>query len=317
MSKHFSIFLFVPLIAALFAMIYFVYFWQEEKVAYDDFILQKQINYAADAAVDELLLTGDLGTDYATTYKNVQPDLGVNEFCVVMLESMNMPTTDRDITWLQQHYVKSIIVCAYDGLYVYDEKEYATGEHGFVSTPKIPFFFTADGGTQYTINFGLKQGYSDSISEGKYRVNAIDDLPSSISTDQKYACINDMVSYYLQESVSRAYGGHDGKNVKLPAFASEISGSQPVKNISVIGVMEAQNVNKKVPNLCMAIGGARIVDVDPIIGFQIYNDNVQYYAPQSKAASLGSQIKASTIKPFNSEYEAAKNGYHCYLQAYE
>lgn len=316
MSKHFGVFLFVPIMSILFFLMYFIIFWQEEQVAYSDFITQKQINYAADAAVEEMLYTGHLGTDYATTYKNVQPDLGMNEFCIVMLESLNMPTTDKDITWYQSHYLKSLIVCAYDGLFVYDEKEYSTGEHTFIATPKIPYFYTDSTGRQYTLNFGLKQGYSDDTSEGHYNVHTIDDLPSSISVDEKYACINDMVSYYLAESVGRAYGGHHNKNIQLPAFASEISGGQPIKNISIIGVVETPNMNKKKPNLCMAIGGARIAEVDPIIGFT--HNGTNYYGPQSRvAACISLEEMRNDIKAFNSEYEAAKAGYNCYLKAYE
>lgn len=314
MSKYFGVFLFVPLMSLLFFFMYFVIFWQEEQVAYADFITQKQINYAADAAIEEMLFTGHLGTDYATTYKNVQPDLGMNEFCIVMLESLDMPTTDKDIKWYQDHYLKSLIVCAYDGLFVYDEKEYTTGEHRFVATPKIPYFYTDETGRQYTLNFGLKQGYSDSTEGGRYNVRPIENLPSHITEDQKYACINDMVSNYLAESIARAYGGHFNKNVQLPAFASEISGGQPIKNVSIIGIVETPETNKKRPNLCMAIGGARITEVDPIIGFN-YN-GINYYGPQSKIAACNIPVDSS-FKPFNSEYDAAKEGYNCYLPAYE
>lgn len=316
MSKHFGVFLFVPIISIMFFLIYFIIFWQEEQVAYSDFITQKQINYAADAAVEEMLYTGHLGTDYATTYKNVQPDLGMNEFCTVMLESLNMPTTDKDITWYQSHHLKSLIVCAYDGLFVYDEKEYSTGEHAFVATPKIPYFYTDESGRQFTLNFGLQQGYSDAVVNGSYTVKAIDDLPSYITEDQKYACINDTVSYYLAESIGRAYGGHYNKNVQLPAFASEISGGQPIKNISLIGIVETPNMNKKRPNLCMAIGGARITDVDPIIGFEL--NGVKYYGKQSRIKeTVPLDVMTGNVKPFNSEYDAAKDGYNCYLPAYE
>lgn len=313
MSKHFSLSLIVPLIAILFFLMYFIQYYREEKIAYEDFILQKQINYSADAAVEEMLLTGDLGTDYATTYVNVQPDLGVEEFCLVLLSNLDMSGTDKNIEWLKQHYIKSIVVCAYDGLYVYDEREYTNNTYDFLPTPKIPYFYTDEYGTQYTLNFGLQEGYSDSASGSSYRVNAIDDLPGHITRDQKYACINDTVSYYLQESISRAYGGHYNKSVRLPAFASTISAGQPIKNISLIGIVETNNSSKSKPDLCMAIGGARIVETDPIIGFTLNGTN--YYAPQSKAALVG--VTAPINKSFTSEYEAAGEGYNCYLPAYE
>ena len=294
-------------------MVYFIYFWQEERIAYDDFILQKQINYAADAAVEEMLMTGDLGTDYATTYVNVQPDLGVDEFCTIMLECFDMPTTDHDKAWVQNHYIKTLIICAYDGLYVYDMKEYATHEHAFLPSPKIPYFYTDFDGTQYTLNFGLEEGYSDGHKEGNYRVNAIGKLPSSITDDQQYAQINDMVSYYLQESLARAYGGDSEKTVQLPAFASEISGGQPIKNISVIGVLETDDNSKHKPNLCMAIGGARIVETDPLVCF--YINGVPYYAPQSRVSGFVGDN--AIVKTYTSEYDAAKAGFNCYLPAYE
>jgi len=318
MTKHFGVFLFVPLMSILFFFMYFIIFWQEEQVSYADFVTQKQINYAADAAVEELLYTGHLATDYATTFKNVQPDLGVNEFCIVMLESLNMPTTDKDITWYQDHYLKSIVVCAFDGLFVYDDKVYTTeGEHKFISSPKIPYFYTDEAsGRQFTLNFGLTHGLSDDYdSTHGYRIKQSDKLPSSITEDVIYTSINNQVSDYLSESIGRAYGGNYDKNIQLPAFASTISGGQPIKNISLIGVVETPQMNKKKPNLCMAIGGARITTVDPIIGWTETSTGIQYYGPQSKVAKLGLNINVT--KTFNSVYEAAIEGYHCYLPAYK
>lgn len=321
MSKHFGVSLWVPLITIVFLMLYFIMFWQEELVAYEDFTLQKKVNYAADAAVDEMLYTGDLGTDYATTYKNVQPHLGVQEFEVVLLESLGMPTTEKNRDWLEQHYLKSVVVCAYDGLYVYDERQYETGKYDFVYTPKIPYFYQDDSGQNFTLNFGYKEGYSDFYDGTTYHVNSIADLPSSITEDQKKTAINNQVGWYLQESIARAYGG-DGteyslKSIKLPAMGSEISAAQPIANISFIGVVETDNSSKKTPDLCMGIGGARITEVDQIIGFEL--GGVKYYCPQSKAEELfGNNVSAITnVQLFTDEYTAAKNYYNAYLAAYE
>lgn len=320
MSKNLGVSLWVPLITIVFFLLYFIYFWQEERVAYEDFTLQKKVNYAADAAVDEMLFTGDLGTDYATTYKNVQPDLGVQEFEIVLLESLGMPTTEKNRDWLEQHYLKSVVICAYDGLYVYDEREYETGKYDFVYTPKIPYFYQHSDGTNYTLNFGLKEGYSDSWDGTNYRVNSIGDLPNDITYDQKMTAINNQVSWYLQESIARAYGGDVGdyaqKSVRLPAVGSEISSGQPIKNISFIGVVETDNSSKKTPNLCMGIGGARITETDQIIGLTI--GGVKYYCPQSKAQLHGLATDSGTnIVMFTDEYDAAMHDYNCYLPAYE
>lgn len=313
MSKHISLALFVPIMFIIFFCIFNYQIVVNENQAFENFCMEKLADYAADAAVEEILYTGDLGMDYADDHIDVQPDLAVREYCHVMLLGLQMSTTDYNMEWLQSHHLKTMIICAYDGFYVYQDMERYTGEFEFVSTPKIPYFYTADDGTQYCINLGLKEGRWDSVSNGSYRVNSTDTLPSSVTEDIQLTAINNQVSMYLQHAVSVAYGGHYGKSYELPAFASEISGGQPINNITVIGVVDTNDKTTSRPNLCMSIGGARVVSSDPIIGFTM--NGVNYYAHQSK---LAGRLDPSLVnRQFNTVYDAAKAGYNFFLEAYE
>lgn len=313
MSRHVSLSLVVPIMFLIFFFIFNYQIVVTENQAFDTFCMEKIANYAADAAVEEILFTGDLGMDYADDHIDVQPDLALREYCYTMLLGMQMSTTDHNMEWLQSHNLKTFIVCAYDGFYVYQDAEQYTGDFAFISTPKIPYFYTAPDGTQYCLNLGFKEGRWDSIDGSGYRVNATDVLPSSVTYDIQLTAINTQVSQYLQHAVSMAYGGNYGKNYYLPAFASEISGGQPIKNITVIGIVDTNDKTTSRPNLCMSIGGARVVESDPILGFTL--NGVKYYAHQSKL--VGRLDPALVNKNFNTVYDAAKAGYHFFLQAYE
>lgn len=314
MSKHVSLTLFIPIIFIIFLYIYDYAIIKNESQAFEDFVMRKLANYASDAAVEEILFTGDLGMDYADDHVDVQPDLAMREFCYMMLTGLQMPTTEQNIKWMQSHHLKVLMVCAYDGFYMYQYVERAKGDYDFVCTPKIPYFYTDVDGTQYCLNLGFTQGRWDtSLGGNNYRVNAIDDLPSHITHDVQLTAVNNEVSKYLQYGVSIAYGGHDGKTYALPAFASEVSGGQPVNNITVIGVLDTNDATLSRPNLCMSIGGARIVSDDPILGFEL--NGTKYYGHQSKLQNFISPDIVS--RQFNSVYDAAKQGFNFFIRAYE
>lgn len=317
MSRYISIGLIIPILFLIFVNIYEYQIIVNENAEFEDYTYKRISNYAADAAVEEILFTGDLGTDYADGQIDVQPDLAVREYCNTILLGMGMPTTDYNIEVLEASNIKCMIVCAYDGFYVYANRDLMTGRMGMVSTPKIPYFYTSDDGTQYCINLGLEKGRWDSIDSGSYRVNAMDNLPSNVTVDRQLTAINQQVSDYLQFEVSNAYGGYYGRNYLLPSFASEINGAQAVQGITFIGIIDTNNASIDNPNLCMSIGGARIVDTDPILGF-VKDDgsvSVKYYAPQSKL--VGRIPEVCIRRQFMTEEEAAKEGYNCYLPAYQ
>ena len=64
MSKTSSLVSWIALLYAALFFIYWIQIYQNELVAFDEFVLDKQVNYAADAAVEELLMTGDTDQDY-------------------------------------------------------------------------------------------------------------------------------------------------------------------------------------------------------------------------------------------------------------
>ena len=313
MSRHLSIALVIPFIFVIFMWMYNYQIVTNETQAFEDFTMRKLANYAADAAVAELLYTGDLDQDYSKDSIVVQPDLALQEFSNIMLIGLGRQTTPSDIEWLTSHHLKTFMVCAYDGMYLYQSEEDYTGDYQFISSPKIPYFYTANDGTQYCLTLGLKKGRWDEITADGYRVLSLDDLPSEITEDIQLTAINNQVSEYLQYAVSRSYGGHLGKSYELPSFASEISGGQPVNNITVIGVLDTNDATTSRPNLLMSIGGARIIQRDPVLGFEL--NGIKWYAHQSKINGIVPET--SVEKQFSSTYDAAKSGYNMYLPVYE
>ncbi len=310
----------VTFFVALMFMALYVTFWYRlaelERISLQEYVLTKQVNHASDAAIDELLYSADLEQDYNSDAILVQPDIAVREFSTILAKSFGYDVTEKTLQDVQNKYIKTLVVCAWDGVYAYYKQPTETHGDGFVSTPKLPYFYTEGKGSsmqkQYLLNLGMEKGYCDEIdADGNYRLNNYDDI--NLSEDVQRTAINNRVSEILQWSLIQAYGGSSRANYTIPAYASEISGAQPVEGVSVIGVVDKDSPGTITTAVAMGIGGSRIEETDPILGFTA--NGIKYYMQQSKIA--GSPYAGATIeRTFESVFDAAKAGYHSILEEY-
>lgn len=319
-------------IALLFAAMFFIYWiviYQNELVAFDEFVLDKQVNYAADAAVDELLMTGDTDQDYVNgDYMVVEPQLAVSEFTSILAEDFNYVPTDFTRQLVQEKYIKTLLICTWDGIYAYwFQPKNDTNEYGFVGTPKIPYFYTDESGKQYCLNLGLEKAYTDSSptnNPNEYKMNQYEVMAPAVPKDVQLTAINNQVASILNYTLIQSYSGNNRTAYEIPALASEVSGAQPVDRITVIGVVEGQAESTQSVITAECIGGAQIIQNDPCIGVEVKmpsGNTAKVYARSSwwKTHSLptgwsytqgaGSLADAKTDY-FDSPFEAAENNYY-------
>ena len=326
----------IPLLYMCLFLVYWIKIYTNEIIEFDEFVLEKQVNYAADAAVEELLLTGHTSQDYNKgEFLVVEPELAVNEFTSIIAEDFNMLPTDQTKEFIKQKYIKSLIVCAWDGIYAYwYQPKNSTNELGFVGTPKIPYFYTDKNGRQYCLNLGFEKSYSDNGLSSSYALNAYNVTVPAIPKSVQLTAINNQVAEILNYTLMQAYGGSTKRSYEIPAMASDVSGAQPVDKITVLGVVEGQASVGTSSILAECIGGAQITANDPVIGVTIvYNNNkrANVYAKSSywkknlnnlkvlapniqgilqKDGTPALKLDEKTITHFTTVFEAAKSGYY-------
>lgn len=323
MTKVIHIVAWVPLIYAAFFMIYFIRIYQNELVSLDEYILEKQVNYAADAAVEELLYTSHLDQDYNKgEYITIEPSLAVNEFTSIMCYYYDMIPNDYSYNYIQQHYFRALLVCAWDGVYAcWNQESNANNEYEFVMTPKIPYhmYDTVDGELQELIvNLGLEKAYWLSASldangtTGKVELNQYKEKKQD--PDVVLTNINDQVGDLLNYALYQSYSGGSGsgKAYAVPALASQVKATNAVDKITVLGVIEGKASSLTTSITAECLGGARITANDPVIGY----DTAKYgkiYAKQSFWRV--NSIPEYTGQPayYDSIFEAAQAGYNDYL----
>lgn len=333
MSKTSNLVVWVALLYAALFMIYWIQIYQNELVAFDEFVLDKQVNYAADAAVEELLMTGDTDQDYNKgDYMVVEPELAVIEFTSILAEDFNLVPTDYTRQMLQEKYIKTLLVCTWDGIYAYwYQPKNDTNEYGFVGTPKIPYFYTDENGKQYCLNLGMEKAYSDTADQqSNYKLNPYEEMVPQIPKDVQLTAINNQVAELLNYTLIQAYGGANRTAYEIPALASEVSGAQPVDKITVIGVVEGQAESSSTVITAECIGGAQVVAADPVIGVTIkYTSGMtakvyaysswwkthigEVFSANSNIASFSNgstDITTASTEYFDTPFEAAEHGYY-------
>lgn len=326
----------IPLLYMCFFMIYWIRIYSNELIEFDEFVLDKQVNYAADAAVEELLMTGNTEQDYNKgDFIIVEPELAVIEFTSILAEDFNLIPTDFTHSQIQEQYIKTLLVCTWDGLYAYwYQPKNDTNEYGFMGTPKIPYFYTDEDGRQYCLNLGLEKAYSDSGDANNYKLNQYELMEKPIPTDIQLTAINNQVADILNYTLIQAYGGNNRTAYEIPALASEVSGAQPVDQITVLGVVEGQATVGTSAVVAECIGGAQITANDPVIGVTIRYDKgakAKVYAYSSywqsqlgkmksanhnilgilqKDGSVAWNVVDAEFEYFDTPFKAAEAGYY-------
>lgn len=309
MSKVTHLVLWIPLLFSAFYLIFWIKIVQNEKVAFDEFVLEKQINYAADAATEELLMSPKLSQDYAEEgYVCIEPDLGKDEFISIMEYSMGYIPSDFNESLFSNKYLRALVICGWDGYYAYWRQEVDNGEYDLVRTPKVPYTYEKDG-IQYALNLGLDTAFHDSNHTGKNQdkygpskcepfENILDykkDGKEPPTRDEQLQAINTQVGDALNYALYQSYSqGHMLKNYEIPDMASEVKGSQPVNRITVIGVVEGPASSAFTTVVAGCIGGARIVTNDDVYAIKVdgYLDSqllsdICFYATASDWEKLG------------------------------
>lgn len=321
--KHFHLLLWAPLLYVIVFLTYWILIYTNERIEFEDLVLEKQVNYATDSAVAELLESGQLSQDYNDEkFVTVEPELARKDFEHTLSLNFHGIPTDGMTEYIDQHFIKCFVVCTYDGTYEYHMQRNETNNYALVQSPKIPYFYTdKDTGRQYCLTLDSTVGYWDfGDDEDSYGLHKFDEYISAPSETVQRQAINDQVAKIVNHSLYENYKwGTNDTAITLPAIADTVRGEQPIIAPTVIAVVEGQDRVFNQTVLAESIGGSEFEEADQIVGYTLMSGAVvggtsyegRYYA---KASWWKEHVALKDYcvngHYFDDAFDAAKSGYN-------
>ena len=289
--------------------------FQEEK-------LDAVVNYATDAAVDELVEnTIDLNMDY-TSYDEtvVDPQIALDMFSTVYLKGMGLPCTDDNYANVETNYLKTFCVAAYDGFYIAEPRESQVVKKGYthdgyasVFTMKHPYLYTDSSGNMYALNLGFGKCMSLGVSGGS---SVVAESDSGLNKTEQLSIINDLVSDALMYSVYEQTNTNGYSTIYVPSGMTDIVRTNAVDRVTVMAYMSDIPLGFGTSYDTFGIGGSRVERARPVVGYRKPGSDVKYYMYADKyyeiygEDSYGDLSSNETIELFETPIDAASKGYH-------
>lgn len=310
----------IAILIEVLVTINFVYWHQQSSYEFNQHQLEIQVNYAVDAAVQEMLYnTADIGSDYSKWGNiKVDPEVAYNTYCAILLRNLGWSDNEENREYLESYAIPFFCVAGYDGYYMMQRQEKQVSTTGTNITTqktyplmwsmKIPYSYVGTDGTifgvtlgydnvisfrntvvnmseEYKVNGGVQYGLSDSVQRG------------IVSSTLSEACTNALFAGLLGNTTIQLY---------IPSTMSEWSGSNSVEGPSVITYLAMDNGTLKYDSAIFGVGGARIEESNYCIsylkgGIKLYT----YASNRSKVEALGLTIEQIYVSPES----AAEAGY--------
>lgn len=284
--------------------------WRETR----EWDLDASVNYAVDAAVEEMLIDSqDLKLDYADfEFVAVDPEVALRTYCEVLLENLGYAVTDENIMMIKSQNTPCFLVACYDGYYVgLPTVINSAGAIDIIFSEKKPYFYeaTVDGEHRiYSLNMGLKdcKWINDAgvVTKG--------DIP--ISKEEVTVLINQQIS---KDFMAAVYEGNQGQvdlkhEIFIPNVTTITTRTNSIKTPSVLAYVNNFWLGAGAPIESFAIGGARLVHTDFVGGYIDPQTGRRSYCP--------TRCKTDDIE-FIHIYEkpeyAAEHGYYCDITRYK
>ena len=302
MSKYSIITLFSPLIFSVFWLITLIQFQRNEVSAFESWVLTRQVNFASDAAIEELRTKSpDVALNIEEKSPTVNPDVAVEEFASMLCDNFGLPDNQFNRDRICRRYVKCLCVCTNYGYYIYMSKQ-VTG-HGdttptweFVSWPILPYVDELDslgyGKVAVTLNkdyiYEVEKDTSTSTYYNVRRHEAAAGVPYEMTEAEKLKAseiINNTVTNTMMRALYSEYGNKSDQTIELPAAFDTITGAQIINNTTVLGIVDTTGRAIGIETVAFGVGGTQIKEADPIIGW--YGPNPKWLFDQLELSPSG------------------------------
>lgn len=294
-----------------FVFVHFTIYYEEANREFKEHEVDVSVNYAIDAAVEEMLIsTVDLKLDYADfEYVSVDPEIALQTYCEVLLDNLGYAVTDENIQMIKTNNTPAFIVCGYDGYYVGQPTKISdAGTYDLLFSEKKPYMYY-DNGVIYSLNLGGKD--CKVIRNG---IITKEKVP--LTVEECRAKINAQVTEDFMKAV---YDNNLGQvdmlsQIIVPGELTIVSRTNPVKTPTVLAYVNNLYLAPGKPIESFGIGGARLTHTDFVGGYTRVVNGVsrKYYCP-TRLKPDGITFEKIFEKP---EY-AAQEGYYCDIRYIE
>lgn len=273
MTKHFHVILWVPLLFCALFLFFWIEIYVNEIVEFEHFVLEKQLNYATDSAVEAMLVEADLDPDYsAVGFQRVDPELAANDLAHTLCLDFGYLPTDTTFDKVFNDHVKSIIVAGYDGYYYYSLQDTdSQGGYELVQSPKIPYYYTDTKGRQFCLTFDVSYGYYGELRSGTFELHNKDYFPMSVrpSPEVQSAAINDAIADTINWTLYQAMASGKTQYVKVPNTANNLRNFQTIDSPTVICIAEGSRSSFATSIIADGLAGSKVVDNDSVVSYEI------------------------------------------------
>lgn len=231
----------------------------------NEYNLDLSVNYAVDAAVEEMLINStDLKLDYADFESvSVDPEVALETYCEVLLENLGWGVTDENIQMIKGSCTPCFLVACYDGYYVGTPTEInAAGVYDIVFSEKKPYYYeaTVDGHQRiYALNLGTKDCKYIDLDSG-----AIFKDYNPLSETETRVIINTQISKDFMSTVYQ--NNHDEIDLRheifIPDRTTTVTRANSVLTPSVLAYVNNIWLGAGEPLESFAIGGARLTHTE-------------------------------------------------------
>jgi len=277
MTKHTHVLLWIPLMYTALFFTFWLRIYQNEIIAFEEYVLDIQANYATDSATDELLIASDLNQDYSTgDYVSIEPTLAINDLAHTLCLDFGYIPTETNLDYVKNKNMRATLICAYDGVYAYYKMRTNTHDYELKQTPKMPYFYvdeTDNYRKEYCLTLDPERGYvatlvaDDDLEMSSFGKYANGDKPSE---DLQTTAINnkvaDLMNWALYETYN--YGSSDIK-LRIPNIDDTIRGAQPVKGPTVLAVLDGNRKVFSTYATAESIAGSQIEATDQTVAYVV------------------------------------------------
>lgn len=298
-----------------FTFVEFTHYREEAIREINEYNLDISVNYAVDAAVEEMLIESqDLKLDYADFESvSVDPEVALEVYCQVLLENLGWAVTAENIQMLKGSCTPCFIVACYDGYYVGTPQSInAAGARDIIFSEKKPYYYEAEVNGKrriYALNLGLKDCKWIELDTGDIYKGT-----NPLTEIQTRTIINTQVS---KDFMVNVYQNNDDEislkhEIFIPNQTTTITRTNSIVTPSVLAYVNNIWLGAGEPIESFAIGGARLTHTDFVGTYIDPVTMIPSYCP--------TRLKTDDIT-FTHIYEkpeyAAQHGFYCDITRYQ
>ena len=270
----------------------------------ESFRLDLAVNYACDAAMQEVVATTeDLGADYAAWGRvKVQPQTALDEFCTVLLKNYGMSCSEQNMDMIRVENLPVFAVCTYDGVYVAKlETINESGARDLIFSPKIPYVYK-DTVNDKTYCLNLKGENANCFDRPNYKIRRVD-VPSDLSLEKQSAIVNDTISTEFMNALWEGRGHTSTHDFYLPSGLMKVNPANSIASTTIMAYVDNFSFITGAEIRAFGVGGTSISTNDFVCCYYVNGSPVYTYSERVPPSAV-------VVKTYESAVLAAEEGWY-------